>query len=762
MCTGDTGRLMHRLGRAIGYVVLAVLFSAASGCGSSGEATDGPGTGGSAARGSAGASASTAGSGTGVSAADTVTWAEDVAPIFFEECVACHRPDGPGPFSLRRYAPARARAELIARHTARRYMPPWLPEPGYVDFEGERRLTDTQIRTIGRWAEAGAPPGDSGSVEPPPLPPSGWQLGEPDLVIEMDSAYAVPADADELFRSFVIPIPVDSARWVRGVELLPGADDVVHHAMMMVDTTRSSRRMDAGEPGPGFDTMVQPPSAFIPYGFFLAWTPGRVPALAPEGLSWRLKPGTDLVLQLHIRPVDEPRELRSRIGFYFTDRPPDRIPFTLKLTSQIMDIPPGDGAYTVRDSFRLPVDVRALGVYPHAHYLGKRIHLFARLPDGSRRWLLRIDDWNFNWQDDYRFAEPISIPAGSEIRMRLTYDNSADNPQNPNSPPERVVYGPKSSDEMGDVYLQVTVDDSTRFQRLYRALGRKDFRSKLAGWRHTLEIDPADPYANVSMGNYLRSAGRLDSAMWHYRRAMEGDPDHMGAHYSLATALEEQGRLQAAAAEYRRVLQLQPGVAAAHYNLANVLRAQGRPEAALRHYREVIRRDSSHAEAHNNLGYMLRARGELEGALRHLRRAVSLRPGYLAAEFNLGLALQDLGAVDSALVHLRRAVALGPERPEPYRTLAWTLATHPDSGVRAPEEAVRNARRAAELAGTEDSRTLAVLAAAYASAGRFEEAVSAVDRAIERARASGESDVARSLQQLRELFSQGRPYLRSG
>ncbi len=695
----------------------------------------------------------------GATPADTTTWAEDVAPVVFEECVQCHRPGGPAPFSLRRYGPAKERAERMARHTRSRFMPPWLPEPGYADFEGERRLTDDQIRTVERWVEDGAPPGDTSGVEAPPAPESGWQLGEPDLVVEMEEAFRVPGDTTEIFRNFVIPVPAEEARWVRAVELRPGNPEVVHHAMMMIDTTRSSRRQATRDPGPGFDAMTTSSDAFFPGGFLLGWTPGRVPSRPPEGMAWRLRPGTDMVLQLHLRPTGEDQRVRARIGFQFTEERPEVTPLTLKLTSQVMDIPPGEDAYTVRDSFRLPVDVRALAVYPHAHYLGKRIHLFAELPDGDRRWLLRIDDWNFNWQDAYRYDEPVELPEGTEIRMRITYDNSSGNPQNPSDPPVRVVYGPRSTDEMGDVYLQTAVEDSASLRQLREGFARKDFRSRLAGWRAALERDPDDPSANASLGSVLQSAGRLDRAIEHFRRAVEADPDYVKAQYNLGTALEARGDLADAARRYRRTLELEPDHADAHNNLGNVLRAEGRTGEAARHFREAIASDPGHALAHNNLGSLLRARGEIREAVEHLHRALDRRPDYLAARFNLGLAYRDAGRTDSAAVHLRAAVELEPDRHEPYLTLAWLLATDPDPAERSPAEAVRLAERAVELSPAGDPRPSMVLGAAHAAAGDFEAAIDAVDRALRRARRDAPPGLVEQAREMKRLFRRGRPVI---
>lgn len=702
--------------------------------------------------------------------AEAVTFADHVAPILHRNCTDCHRRGGPAPFPLLSYEDARERADLIARMTRTRTMPPWLPEPGYGRFEGERRLTEEQIATIQRWAERGTPRGDPSKEPEPPERESGWTLGEPDLVVEMPRAFRLRAAGPDVFRNFVIPVPLEDRRWVRTAELRPGNPKAVHHAMMMVDPTRSSRRIAAQDSAPGFDGMITRSQARSPGGFFLAWTPGRVPSMPPQGLSWRLEPGTDMLVQLHLRPTGDRETIRAKVGLYFTDRPPERIPFVLRLTSQTIDIPAGDSAWTFTDRYELPVEAEVLGIYPHAHYLGKRIHARALLPDGSERWLIRIDDWNFNWQDTYRYAEPVELPAGTVLRTTFTYDNSASNPLNPHSPPERVTYGPRSTDEMGDLWIQVVVRDSADLARLRRDFGRKDLEEQVAGWRHTFTLDPDDAYANYNLGALLQAEGETERAAEHYRRALRDEPAHAQAHYNLALILEDAGRADSALHHYRRAAEAAPDYADAHNNLGNLLRARGRSGDALAAYRRAVEADPGHAFAHNNLANLLARRGgEPDSALRHYRRAITIRPDYPEARFNLGLLLEGLGREREALAHYRETARLRPEWPEPRTTAAWILSTHPDSSVREPAEAVRLAREAAELAGGDggegtprsaDPRTLGVLAAAYAAAGRYEAAVATAERAVSRAEARGEAGLARTLGGLLEIFRDGRPYVR--
>ena len=189
----------------------------------------------------------------------------------------------------------------------------------------------------------------------------------------------------------------------------------------------------------------------MPDGHLLGWTPGMFPFAGIEGSPWRLDPGTDLVLQLHLLPSAAPVELQPSVGFFFADAPAAGPPmYLVRLDADYaLDIPAGESDFVVTESVELPVDVTVHAVYPHAQLLGKAIEGWATLPDGTRQWLIKIDQWDFAWQDVYRLATPLPLPAGTTVNMRFSYDNSAANPRNPNSPPQRVTAGNRSSDENG-------------------------------------------------------------------------------------------------------------------------------------------------------------------------------------------------------------------------------------------------------------------------------------------------------------------------
>ena len=665
---------------------------------------------------------------------DSVTYARDIAPILHENCAYCHRPGNIGPFSLLSHEDARVRGPLIVNVTSRRYMPPWLPEAGYGHFADERRLTDQEIELIRAWVEGGMPMGDSADLRGAPEWPDDWSLGEPDLVVTMSAPFELPASGEDVFRNFVIPLPVSETRYVRAVELRPDARAAVHHAVMKVDRTDSSRRLDESDPGPGFGGMDVVSMAQHPDGYFLGWTPGRLPHPGWEGLAWELEPNTDLVLQLHLRPTGKRERIGASVGLFFADTPPARTPGMITLVSEKIDIPPGVADYEVTQSFELPVGVDVLSVYPHAHLLGKEIRAYAELPDGSTEWLVYIEDWDFYWQDEYRLAEPLFLPAGTTLHMRYTFDNSSANPRNPNRPPRRVVHGNRSSDEMAELWIQALPRTAEDLETLDLAL--------LEEW---LEVNPSNPIVRYNLGVALAARGRHREAIPHYREAIRGNPDFPEAHNNLGNSLVQLTRIEEAEAAYRQAIEERPGFAEAHHNLGQVLFSMGDVWGALAEYRKAIDEDPRLADPHEKLGDALRSQGRLREAVPHYRRAVELEPDLGRAHQSLGMALAAIGQPAEAVQHLRRAIELTPDDPMPLVALAELLAKHPDPTIRSPDEAIRLAERAVELTESSHAVPLTVFAAACAAAGRYDDAVAAAERALALAQQAGQSALARSL-----------------
>ena len=598
--------------------------------------------------------------------AEAVTFNRHIAPIVFRHCVPCHRPGEAGPFSFLRYADVHKRASQIARVTKARFMPPWPPEPGYGDLAGSRRLTDEQVALIQRWAAEGAPEGPPST--PPPLPAftEGWQLGPPDLVIELPEPYTVPAEGTDVFRNFVVRAPVHGPRYVRAMELRPGDKRVVHHANVLLDRSGSARRRDAKDPGPGFAGMdVELESdAFEPDSHFLFWKPGTAAITEPEGMAWTIDERTDLVLNLHLQPSGKPETIRPVVGLYFTETAPTRFPMLLQLEHDgAIDIPPGASDFVVTDEYTLPVDAEVLAVYPHAHYVGKDVQGFATRPDGTRTWLIWIRDWDFAWQAVYPLAHPVFLPRGSVLHLRIAYDNSEGNVRNPSHPPKRVVAGNRSTDEMGHLWVQVLPrqrDDRWALQETFM--------------RRRLEKYPGDFVAHANLGAALEARGRPAEAIEEYRQALRARPQSAAVHNNLGAALQTAGDLDAAIAEYQQAVRAQPDHPSARHNLGSALVLSGAFAEALPHLREAVRLSPDDATARNNLGGALLETGRLVEAVEELRRAAKADPRSLNAHYNLGRALALRGRLDEAAGHLEQALRIQPDDPDARRELAVVRA----------------------------------------------------------------------------------------
>ncbi len=666
---------------------------------------------------------------------DTVTFNRDIAPLFFEHCSTCHRPGTAAPFSLLTYSDARPWARAIKQATLSRSMPPWKPEPGYGGpFIGDRRLSDAQIDLIAGWVDAGAPAGDPADRPPTPEGLGGWRLGEPDLVIEMPEPFVLRADGDDVFRKFAIPIPITETRFVEGLEFQPavrGAGStsasnprVIHHANMRLDPTPASRTLDARDPEPGFDD-VTPFDAQFPFGHLLGWTPGQDRPLIAEGMAWRLEAGTDMLLELHLMPSGQPEVVQSRIGFYFTDEPPTKIPFTIRLGKQDLDIPPGETDYRSRDRYVLPVDIEVYGVHPHAHYLATEVRARATLPDGTSRWLLYIRNWDASWQDYYFYAEPFLLPRGTELSMEFRFDNSAGNRRNPHFPPRRVTWGPRSSNTMGDLSIQVLARSAADREILAADRRPIEMAEDIVGFEMVLEAEPGKVTVHDDVARLYLLFGKAEKALAHFRQSARLEPESPAAQYNVGTTLLRMGELDAAVARFERALELDP----------------------------------QYAPVHNNLGAALRSQGRLDEAIRRFRRAVLARPDDEDALYNLASTLTLQGEFTEAIALYRRVLALLPDAPEPFSELGWILATHPEPTPGDVRQAVALAERAAQLTGRRDARVLNTLAAAYAAAGRFDEAAATARAALASLPASG-SALAATIRQLLDLYSEGRRYRR--
>ena len=388
---------------------------------------------------------------------ENVTFSEHVAPILFNNCTRCHRPGEAAPFALMNYDDAKKRARQIAEVTHKRFMPPWHAEPGHVEYSNERRLTEDQIALLNAWHQQGAKPGDSAKTPPLPKFPEGWQLGKPDLILKMPEPFEVYAEGKDIYWNFVFPMNLPEDKWVRAIEFRPSARSVVHHALYYVDASGDARKFDARDPLQGYNGMARSNRQFESLG---GWAVGGEALLLPPELAWHFSTNSDFVIQTHFHPSGKVEHETSTIGIYFADQPPTRKFAMLQLPPLFgrlsgMSIPAGATNYTVKDSFVTPVDLEGFSVTPHAHYLGKTFHLTATPPGGRTQTLLKIANWDFNWQEDCAFKNRIPLPKGTRLDAVITYDNSAENPNNPTSPPKKVKWGPMSTDEMAAITLSV-------------------------------------------------------------------------------------------------------------------------------------------------------------------------------------------------------------------------------------------------------------------------------------------------------------------
>ncbi len=487
----------------------------------------------------------------------SLTYYHDIAPILFAQCSNCHRPGQSAPFSLLTYDETKRRALEIVKVTQSRYMPPWLPAPGYGEFTNERRLTEEEIGILEQWVHEGTEEGIRSDSPPAPVWNSDWQLGKPDLVVELPT-YTLASTGRDVYWNFVAPIPTDKLRFVRAVEFNPGNPKIVHHAFIQVDETSRSRLLAARNTPPGFPGMELSETAHMPGGQLLGWQPGKLASTAPEGLAWPLKVGTDLVLQTHLNPSGKPEKILPSVAFYFTDRPPTNQSFRLKLTALRLDIPPDEANYNVTESYTLPVDAAVLRSGAHAHYLGRDLKGYATLPNGERVPLLWIKNWDFKWQGDYQYSKPVWLPKGSKLTLDFTYDNSTNNIRNPHQPPERIRFGLESRDEMGELYFQLLPRDSQNYRVLANDFARYFVKTSRDFFAFRVKINPADAEAHKRLGRILLSEGAVPEAIAHIRESIRLDPMADEPHYDLGGFYLQEGKLAEAQREFSDVVRLNP------------------------------------------------------------------------------------------------------------------------------------------------------------------------------------------------------------
>lgn len=592
---------------------------------------------------------------------EAITFSNDVAHIIFRKCTPCHREQGSAPFGFESYQQVAKRAEQIAEVVASGYMPPWLPSGDY-EFVGDRRLSEDQVDLVTRWAKDGATRGNPTDQPPPPSFAGEWLLGAPDLILEMPEAYLhLTSDTDE-WRNFVLPLHLPQKTYVRAFDVRSDNPQAIHHAVIQVDRTGRARRLDELDTGPGFAGMqdgrltLGPSSA--PSGQVLGWLPGKAPYPGDDDLAWPAYPGDDVVLQLHMPATGKDELVNARIAFYFADAAPKKQPVSILLSLRDIDIPAGEAAYTRELAYTLPVDVSLRGLFPHAHYICEEMLVTAELPSGQTKQLLHIPQWDFNWQDDYRFSVPAILAKGTTIKMRFRYNNSESNIQNPFSPPRQIVYGEESTDSMGDLILQVVPGSLEERNLLTQDFRRFQYEQSLARWLSRIDSEPNNPRHHVTAGEALMLLGRVEEAVSYFSRATElGDRDARTA-AKLAACWKQLGKPAAAIEHQQRAVEMAPDQIAFRSELALMLLATGQLIKAEEQYQELLVRHPEHAQANSNLGMILGRSGRLSEAEHLLRTAIRVEPDFAPAHVNLGIVLRQQQRYDEAITHFERAVQL--------------------------------------------------------------------------------------------------------
>lgn len=378
-----------------------------------------------------------------------VTYADHVAAIVNDHCVECHRVGETAPFSLEGYENTRKWARMIALVTERGTMPPWGAVEGIGNFHGENRLSDLELATLKSWSEAGAPRGDKSKEPAVPTFKSGWELGEPDMVVKMPEPSKVSAEGSDEYWNFVIDPKLGKTVYVKAMDVKPGNRKIVHHVIAFIDEKGRADKLVNSPKGDGKSAYLTFGGVgFNPDGAIGGWAPGVRARKLPDGASFVLKPGSKIIMQVHYHKSGKEEVDLTSMGLYLDDKPPVHPVEIGWLANPFINIPAGKADASFKWEIPIPGDIRLYSLMPHMHLLGKEMKATLVHPDKTEEPLIAVDRYDFNWQLVYSLKEPKLIKAGSRIRVEAVYDNSADNPNNPSDPPKNVRWGEETTDEM--------------------------------------------------------------------------------------------------------------------------------------------------------------------------------------------------------------------------------------------------------------------------------------------------------------------------
>ncbi len=395
---------------------------------------------------------------------EPATFNKQIARILQAHCQTCHHPGNIAPFSLISYQDAYDHRQAMRFQTENRIMPPWHVNSECVDFQDNPSLTSEEIRAIRRWVDSGAPEGAPADLPPPMKFNSSWSLGQPDLILPMEEPMTPDFSKGDVYRCFVLPTNLTEDRYVSAAEILPGSRAMVHHVLLFVDDSKemASQRLDAQDPGPGYTCFGGPGFSFV-YALG-GWAPGNRPKLLPDDVGMKLPKNSRVVMQVHYSARSGKREAdRTEVGLYFAKGPVQKTLLTLPIINTNFKIPAGASNYKITASLpyglpSLPVNIHLLGITPHMHLLGKKMTVTATTPDKKQLCLVDVPNWDFHWQSTYSYKDPIALKTGTRVVLTAYYDNSSDNPDNPNDPPRDVGWGENTADEMCIAFLHFTLD----------------------------------------------------------------------------------------------------------------------------------------------------------------------------------------------------------------------------------------------------------------------------------------------------------------
>ena len=392
------------------------------------------------------------------------TFTKDVAPILQKHCVTCHRPGEAAPFSMLTYEDAKPWAPMMKMAVTQKIMPPWFADPHYGHFSNERSLSAEEIRTLVNWVNAGAQKGDLKDMPPPPQNfVQGWGIPAPDVVFQLPKPFSVPANGVIDYQYVIVPTGFKEDKWVQMLEVRPTDRAVVHHIIAYLREPGSNYFKDQ-KPGVFF---TAPPSkadektdtSALPSDFLVGYAPGQPAEILQPGEGKLIKAGSDIVFEVHYTPNGTPTRDQTRLGLIFTKAPPKDRVLTLSASNGTFKIPPGDPDYKVDASFEIQRDLKLVSLHPHMHSRGKSFEYRLLYPDGKKETILSVPVYNWHWQLWYDLDKPLDLPRGTKIECTAHFDNSPNNPENPD-PTKTVIWGQQSWDEMMVGFFNLRFDAS--------------------------------------------------------------------------------------------------------------------------------------------------------------------------------------------------------------------------------------------------------------------------------------------------------------